>query len=66
MPMIELTKLKGDKFALNDEQIETMEETPDTVVMMLNGHRYIVKEKIREVISLIEAFRRNSTGPRVQ
>ena len=63
--MIELTKLKGEKFALNDDQIETLEETPDTIVVMLNGHRYIVKESVREVISLIEAFRRNSTGPRV-
>ena len=61
--MIELTKLKGEKFALNDEQIETMEETPDTVVTMLNGHRYIVREGMREVISLIEAFRRNYSVP---
>ena len=63
--MIELTRLKGEKFALNDEHIETMEETPDTVVTLINGHRYIIKERMREVISLIEAFRRNSTGPRV-
>ena len=63
--MIELTKLKGEKFALNDDHIETMEETPDTVVTLLNGHRYIVRERMREVVSLIEAFRRNSTGPRV-
>ena len=61
--MIELTKLKGEKFALNDDQIVTMEETPDTVITLLNGHRYLVKESMREVISLIEAFRRNSTGP---
>ncbi|MCL2684526.1 MAG: flagellar FlbD family protein [Synergistaceae bacterium] len=63
--MIELTKLKGAKFALNDDQIETIEETPDTVVTLLNGHRYIVMESVREVISLIEAFRKNSSGPRV-
>ena len=63
--MIELTKLKGEKFALNDEHIETMEETPDTVVTPVNGRRYIVRESTREVISLIEAFRRNYTGPRV-
>jgi len=63
--MIELTRLKGGKFALNDEHIETMEETPDTVLTLMNGHRYIVRESMREVISLIEAFRRNSMGPRV-
>ena len=64
--MIKLTKLKGEKFALNDDQIETMEETPDTVITLLNGHRYLVKENMREVISRIEAFRRNSAGPCAQ
>ncbi|MDR1965645.1 MAG: flagellar FlbD family protein [Synergistaceae bacterium] len=61
--MIELTKLKGAKFALNSDQIETIEETPDTVVTLLNGHKYVVRERVREIISLIENFRRNSSGP---
>jgi flagellar protein FlbD len=61
--MIELTKLKGARFALNSEQIETVEETPDTVITLLNGHKYVVREGTREVISLIEAFRRNSSQP---
>jgi flagellar protein FlbD len=61
--MIELTRLKGAKFALNSEQIETVEETPDTVITLLNGHKYIVLERMREVISLIEAFRKNSSPP---
>jgi flagellar protein FlbD len=59
--MIELTRLKGAKFALNSEQIETIEETPDTVITLLNGHKYVVRERTREVISLIEAFGRNSS-----
>ncbi|MDR1133064.1 MAG: flagellar FlbD family protein [Synergistaceae bacterium] len=61
--MIELTRLKGAKFALNSEQIETIEETPDTVITLLNGHKYVVLERTREVIGLIEAFRRNSSAP---
>jgi flagellar protein FlbD len=61
--MIELTRLKGARFALNSEQIETIEETPDTVITLLNGHKYVVLERTREVISLIEAFRRNSSPP---
>jgi flagellar protein FlbD len=61
--MIELTRLKGAKFALNSDQIETMEETPDTIITLLNGHKYIVTEKMREVIALIETFRRNSSAP---
>ncbi|MDR0764401.1 MAG: flagellar FlbD family protein [Synergistaceae bacterium] len=61
--MIELTRLKGVKFALNPEHIEIVEETPDTVITLLNGHKYVVLEKTREIISLIEAFRRNSSPP---
>ncbi|MDR1650875.1 MAG: flagellar FlbD family protein [Synergistaceae bacterium] len=60
--MIELTKLKGSKFALNSDHIETMEETPDTVITLMNGHKYVVRERVGEIISLIESFRRNSSG----
>jgi flagellar protein FlbD len=64
--MIELTRMKGGKFAVNSDQIEIIEETPDTVVTMLNGHKYIVREPVKEIISLIESFRRNSARPVVQ
>ena len=43
---------------LNESFIELAEETPDTVVTMLNGHRYIVKEKVSEIIEMSAAFRR--------
>ncbi|MDR0649664.1 MAG: flagellar FlbD family protein [Synergistaceae bacterium] len=61
--MIELTRIKGEKFALNSDQIEMMEQTPDTVVTMLNGHKYLVRETIGEIIDKIEYFRRNSSKP---
>lgn len=61
--MIELTKLKGEKFALNSDQIETMEATPDTVITLLNGHKYVVRERVTEIISLIESFKRRASAP---
>lgn len=64
--MIELTKIKGAKFALNSDQIETMEETPDTVITLLNGHRYIVGERVAEIVAKIESFKRNCAGPTVR
>jgi flagellar protein FlbD len=57
--MIELTKLKGSKFALNSDHVETIEETPDTVITLLNGHKYVVTERTGEIIAKIESFRRN-------
>ena len=61
--MIELTRIKGERFALNSDQIEMMEQTPDTVITMLNGHKYVVKEPVAKVISLIETFKRNCNRP---
>ena len=64
--MIELTRIKGEKFALNSDQIEMMEETPDTIITMLNGHKYLVREKVKDIISAIESFRKNCSGPVVK
>jgi flagellar protein FlbD len=43
---------------LNENFIEIAEEAPDTVITMLNGRRYIVKEKIGEIMELSAAYRR--------
>jgi flagellar protein FlbD len=64
--MIELTRIRGEKFALNSDQIEIVEATPDTVVTMLNGHKYLVQESVPELVSRIESFRRNSSKPVVK
>lgn len=51
--MIQLTRLNGTILLLNEEFMEIAEETPDTVVTMQNGHRYVVKEKISEITEKI-------------
>ena len=42
--MVELTKYNEQKFLLNCDLIETIEETPDTVITLVNGKKIIVKE----------------------
>ena len=47
--MIKLTKFNSDankkgEFILNAELIETIEQTPDTVVTLMNGKKLIVDE----------------------
>ena len=46
--MIKLTKFNSDgkkgEFILNAEIIETMEETPDTVITLTNGKKLIVQD----------------------
>lgn len=60
--MIELTKLtkKGNqKFFLNCELIETIEENPDTTIGLDNGKHYVVTESAAQVIAKIIAFKRS-------
>ena len=56
--MIEVHRLNGELFLLNSDMIETIEVTPDTVVRLLNGHRYLIRESAEDVKGAIVEFRR--------
>ncbi len=56
--MIELSKLHGETFWLNPHQIEYIERTPDTTIVMLSGKRIVVKESVAVVQERIVAYRR--------
>lgn len=57
--MIFLTKLDGKEFLLNEQLIETVTETPDTVIVLSNGHSYIVRESMKELQTKIIEYNRN-------
>ena len=42
--MIEVTKLNGTKTLVNQDLMETVETTPDTVITLTTGKKIIVKE----------------------
>jgi flagellar protein FlbD len=48
--MMALTRLDGATFYVNPHLVETVEATPDTVIMLVNGHRYVVREAVDQVI----------------
>jgi len=56
--MILLTRLNGQTFALNPHQIEIIEETPDTVITLISGQKYVVKEPLDKIIELIINYRK--------
>ena len=56
--MIELTKLNGESFILNAGLVESIEATPDTIVRLTNGKRFIVREKVSEVVERAIEFER--------
>ncbi|NMC33245.1 MAG: flagellar FlbD family protein [Veillonellaceae bacterium] len=59
--MIKLTrfKTKDHEFLLNAELIETVEETPDTVITLVNGNKVIVEEDMDEIMRLVIEYRRS-------
>jgi len=55
--MIKLTKLNQSEFYLNPDLIRSIEETPDTIVELVNADHLIIREKPAEIIDKIVAFR---------
>ncbi len=58
--MIKLTRLNGTVILINEDFIEIAEETPDTVITMENGHRYLVQEKIDDIMTMIKDFQKET------
>lgn len=56
--MIEITKLNNSKMLVNTSLIETVEETPDTVITLTSGKKIIVKESRQEVKNLVKLTRK--------
>lgn len=56
--MIELTKMNGKQFTLNCDLIEKMEDTPDTVITLINGKMFIVKESRQDVKNLVLLYKK--------
>ncbi len=54
--MIKVTDLHGVEYLLNADQIEKVEHNPDTQVVMLNGHRYYVRESIDEIAARVAEY----------
>ena len=57
--MITLTKLNDTQFVLNAELIKTVEETPDTVITITTGNKYIVKENAKEVVDKVIQYKKD-------
>lgn len=43
---------------INADQIEVIEQTPDTVITLMNGHKYIVTETTEEIINKVIAYKK--------
>ena len=58
MGMIELTQLNGSPFTLNSDLIETIENIPETKVLLTNGKYFLVCENREEIVQKVVDYRR--------
>ncbi|GAB6173429.1 flagellar FlbD family protein [Paradesulfitobacterium aromaticivorans] len=56
--MIYVTRLNGKQLVLNADLIETMEETPDTVITLTGGNKYVVAEAAEVLIERVQEYHR--------
>jgi len=64
--MITVTRLNNTTIVVNPDLIVFIEETPDTIITLLDGEKLMVREKVSEVIRRVIEFKRcvfNSSIP---
>lgn len=54
--MIPLTRLNGKAITINAVLIETIEDTPDTLITLTTGKKIFVLEKVSDVVSLTKSY----------
>lgn len=55
--MITLTRLSGSVFVLNSDLIERIDSTPDTVITLIDGKKYVVAESLDDIIEAVRHYR---------
>jgi flagellar protein FlbD len=57
--MIKLTRINRKLLIVNSDLIEHVEVTPDTVITLTSGHKFVVLESAEEVVERVIAFRKS-------
>lgn len=55
--MIKLHRLNGEMIVVNNDLIEIVEETPDTILTLTTGKKIVVRETVDEVIEQAALFK---------
>ncbi len=56
--MIYLSHLDGTRFVLNANRIETIEARPDTVITVVDGKHFVVKESVDDIVARVIAYQK--------
>lgn len=56
--MIRVTRMNGVEFVLNAELIEFIDSTPDTVITLTTGKKFVLKDSLDEVVDKVIVYRK--------
>jgi flagellar protein FlbD len=56
--VIRLTRLNNQVFVVNSDLVKYVENAPDTVLTLITGEKFLVRESADEIIDRIVEFRR--------
>lgn len=56
--MIKVTRLSGDEIYINADLIEFVESTPDTMITLTTGRKFIIKEGVDFVMNSVIDYRK--------
>lgn len=56
--MIKVTRLNGKELVVNAELVQFLEESPDTVITLLNDEKVVVREPVDEVVRRVVDYQR--------
>jgi len=62
--LISLRRLNNQPIMVNADLIESLEETPDTVVTLTSGNKLLVRDSMEEIQSKIVDYKRRIYGPK--
>lgn len=61
--MIAVTRLDGTPILLNMDQIEYIEQTPDTLISLADGAKLVVRETPEQIVERVVEFKRAVARP---
>ena len=60
--MIRVRRMNGETIVLNAELIQSVENTPDTLITLVNGTKILVQDTMEEVVAKFMSYKRELAG----
>lgn len=60
--LIKLIGLNNKEIIINADNIEKLEAVPESLITLINGNKYLVKENVDEIINKVIEYKRKIYG----